>query len=100
MSSPLKNKVLIQEFGIEECVPLESESSDGTPCGRQEVEHLKGLKESKYDICLLWRSPVKESMSQCEDLKQNDLQKFHPPRGATKTKGTQKHKEFDELMSR
>ena len=45
--------MLIQEFGIGECVPLESESSDGTPCGRQEVEHLKGLKESKYDVCLL-----------------------------------------------
>ena len=44
--------MLIQVFGIEGCVPLESESSDGTPCGRQEVEHLKGLKESKYDILL------------------------------------------------
>ena len=42
--------MLIQEFGIEQCVPLES---DGTPCGRQEVEYLKGLKESKYDVCLL-----------------------------------------------
>ena len=30
----------------------------------------------------------------------NDLQKFHPPRGATKTKGTHKHKEFDESKSR
>ena len=45
--------MLIQEFGIEDGVPLESESSDGCPCGRQEVEHLKGLKESKYDVCLL-----------------------------------------------
>ena len=45
--------MLIQEFGIEECVPLESGLSDGTLCGRQEVEHLKGLKESKYDVCLL-----------------------------------------------
>ena len=58
--------------------------------------NIKSLKCSKS-----WR--VDESMWRPETLI-NDLQKnshpTYPPRGATKRKGTHKHKEFDESMSR